>query len=147
MTKLYLLSTAAMMLTCSAALAGETVQLHRAKTPVSLPKLFAQEVPLNSTLAANAAFGAAIEDALTQSGPRTLTDPSRKFAVQVAADGGGRVIRVITLGANQAREWRLGSGSGDRVVEATIAEVMSAVGQPETPMLASAGRISDRTTK
>jgi len=147
MTKVYLLSTVAVVLTCSSAFAGETVQLHRSKTPLSLPKQYAQEVPLNPTLAANAAFGAAIEDALIQPGGRTVTDPSRRFAVQVGTDNGGRTIRLIGQSANDTREWRLGSGSGDQVIAATISEIMSAVGQPEAPTIASAGRISDRTTK
>jgi hypothetical protein len=117
---------------------ADTSDFHRAKnsmpvSPKTIPE--AQVQPVNF---ANAAFGGAIEQMVSKRGG-VATDPSGRFSVQVAPDGAGQVIRLISLGGTaQPREWKLGSGAGDRVISATIAELMTATGQQAKSQLSNA---------
>lgn len=142
MNKLSFWSVAIFGLTsCAAMAANSTSAIRSSKIKVALPQQQISEAPVNPAFAANASFGAALEEAIASPSPMSVTDPSGKFAVQVSNDNAGRIIRVITLGSNQARDWRLGSGSGDLVVEATVAEVMSATGQSLPRQLEGTGSI------
>ena len=148
MNKLALFTTATFALTCSVAVASETLsEIHSTKAHVTVPQVRIADVPLHPALVTNAAFGSAIEEAMDRSTPSNMTDPSGRFSVHILNYGAGRLIRVVTLGSSQSRDWRFGSGSGDLVVEATISEIMSAVGQNVSPKLMGVGRIGPQKTK
>ena len=144
MKGLLLTSVAALALGCSSALAGSSsADLHPSRTHVALP----HQLISDNSVDADGAFGAALEDAMTRPQASRMLDPTGKFSIQVGNDGGGRVIRVVALQTNHASEWRMGSGSGDQVVQATLTEIMAAVGQHQKPGLMSAGPISAQRTK
>jgi hypothetical protein len=116
---------------------ADTLNFHRTRDTAPVTNRSIPERPIHPAFAANMGFGTALEQVLSQRGG-SVTDPSGKFAVQVSPDGMGQVIRLVPVNGGQAREWKIGSGAGDRVVSATIAELMTATGQDVPAQLASA---------
>lgn len=148
MKNLILFCAAALAFSASAATAESTRgSISQGKPSAPLRHMSIPDTPLHPALAANAAFGAAIEAALLRPAPSVVNDPSGRYAIQVASDGQGRVIRLMAVGSNQGREWRLGSGAGYVAVGATIAEVMAAVGQQRIPVVRSVAPLSPQKTK
>jgi hypothetical protein len=136
MKKLYLIAAASAAFAFSAQ--ADSVDFHRAKNSMPVSPKTIPETQVQPVNFANAAFGSAIEQMVAKRGG-SATDPSGAFAVQVAPDGAGQVIRLISLGGTaQPREWKLGSGAGDRVISATIAELMTATGQQAKSQLSNA---------
>jgi hypothetical protein len=137
MKKLGLLGLSVVVAGCAAS-AADTLDLRRSNDPTPVQKRFIQERPIVSPNAANSGFGAAIEQLVSQRAG-SVTDPSGKYSVQVMPDGLGQVIRLVSVNApGQVREWKLGSGAGDRVVSATISELMTATGLEVGTQLSSA---------
>ena len=135
MKKLMLLAAASAAFVCVAS--ADSVDFHRAKNSPSTQSRMIPDRPVHPADATNAAFGNALEQMVSRRGG-SATDPSGKFSVQVMPDGAGQVIRLVELnGANQPREWKLGSGAGGRVISATIAELMTATGQQPASQLLS----------
>jgi hypothetical protein len=143
MLKLYLLATASVVTACGSALAAPeaTLDLHRSTAPAAThqQQRAIPERPVQPALAANAAFGEAVENALAKPGASNLTDPTGKFAIRVMPEGNGRVVLVTALGTNKTREWKIGAGAGDLVLSATMSEIMSATGQHVDAQLHSTG--------
>lgn len=116
---------------------ADTLNLHRNKNSAQVTARIIPERPVHPAMAGNVGFGSALEQALAQRNG-SVTDPTGRFSVQVAPDGMGQVIRLVPIaGGGQPREWKLGSGAGDRVISATIAEVMTATGQEVPTQLSS----------
>lgn len=136
MKKLYLIAAASVAFAFSAQ--ADSVDFHRAKKSIPVSPKTIPETQVQPVNFANAAFGSAIEQVVSKRSG-SATDPSGTFSVQVAPDGAGQVIRLISLGGTaQPREWKLGSGAGDRVISATIAELMTATGQQAKSQLSNA---------
>lgn len=125
---------------------ADNVQLRSTKSnPTTFKQRLIPERMVERQLSAGNAFGAALDDAIRAKGSQQLVDPSRRYQVSVSADSFGQVIRVSN--ASTVREWRLASGAGNEVTDATIAEIFEMVGIETRNVMSGTGVVSAQVKK
>lgn len=130
----------------SAVAESNTAQLRSA--PASTPPAKQRLIPermVERQMNASTAFGTALDDAIRAKASQQLLDPSRRFQVSVSSDSFGKVVRV----SNSAtmREWRLSSGAGNEVTDATITEIFEMVGLETNRGMGGTGVVSAQIKK
>lgn len=143
MNKLLLSSVA---LVAVAGLAGgamvlnqETSQqsMHLSQTVAVVDGNVLTDEPVPAELAANAAFGAAVEKALTEvrnGSTQSLTDTAQRFQVTVSASAGAKLVQLYDTGSNtMAGSWQLSANASETEKSVLLATITEAAGlKPET---------------
>jgi hypothetical protein len=142
-----LIAVGAIFLSHASAMAeSNTAQLRSA--PASTPPAKQRLIPermVERQMNASTAFGVALDDAIRAKTAQQLLDPSRRFQVSVSADSFGKVVRVSN--STTTREWRLASGAGNEVTDATITEIFDMVGLETRNGMSGTGVVSAQIKK
>jgi hypothetical protein len=147
MRKSILFSCVTVFLSVSPAFAGkytDNLQQDRSSSPPAKQKLIPERMP-EWGANPNRNFTAALDEAVRADGAQLLFDPSRRFQINITSDPLGKIVRVS--GDGTSREWRLASGAGNRVTDATITEVLDTVGVETKSGMRGAGALTAQVRK